>query len=608
MLSGNEDAAETETFHFVQGWPGTNKKGISKRGIKSIHETNPNHIAYQTVIENAKIFILYKKKIQTKLGELEGKDWWNPFLPAMKTLFRNKLNRLGELELVKEMGKDSYGADVVRDTYTQMKYGKLDGDKFNRDVGQIFAEAQAEATGTGGGGNNNNSPPPSNDYWKAAIREIKDILSALSSSNNIVKLPNGWENRYQGASDADVDRFKAEDLDKIWRYLARKEINKLLAQKSLLIQEVFGAIGINNSDDLKNHFANFKGKLAIETERDRLMDLIDNQQQDRLSEVQDAIDEIKQTLQNAGLDHKGETIILGNTWETNFKMGYRYKDSSDIQAEKVRIMATINDFLARESSDSATVIAEVEKMLQDSGLNESILGTDWRKKLQVKNKNERETEKNRLIKLIAEEIQRKKDTGDLSETEAEEKKKELVKQSATSAKGQIKSKLTDGHQKLAVGENELDEALAPYTTVEEKLESLTGVEEISAFENNLLAVIDQKKKEKLNNIANEAIESIKKEIGGDQDIELGANEDFENIIKGLVNPDEIENLKNRIVTLIKEQKMARGLEQTSDLSGEQPDSPTWPKMLVVAVLVGFLLATVALIIRKNRRQKLSREK
>lgn len=197
-----------------------------------------------------------------------------------------------------------------------------------------------------------------------------------------------------------------------------------------------------------------------------------------------------------------------------------------------------------------------------------------KKKITSKNKNERETEKNRLIKLIAEEIQRKKDTGDLSETEAEEKKKELVKQSATSAKGQIKSKLTDGHQKLAVGENELAKALAPYTTVEEKLESLTGVEEISAFENNLLAVIDQKKKEKLNNIANEAIESIKKEIGGDQDIELGANEDFENIIKGLVNPDEIENLKNRIVTLIKEQKMARGLEQTSDLSGEQPDSPT----------------------------------
>ncbi|CAG8851605.1 7440_t:CDS:2, partial [Racocetra persica] len=130
------------------------------------------------------------------------------------------------------------------------------------------------------------------------------------------------------------------------------------------------------------HFKGFSGKPAIEKERDRLLDLIDNQHQDRLAEVQAAITEIKQVLQNA---------------EANFENSFRYKSSSDIQAEKAKITTKINDYLNQESSNSKTIIAEIENMLRTSG------------KLQAKSKNEREAEKNRLIKLIEDEIKRKKD-------------------------------------------------------------------------------------------------------------------------------------------------------------------------------------------------------
>ncbi|CAG8849169.1 29028_t:CDS:1, partial [Racocetra persica] len=173
------------------------------------------------------------------------------------------------------------------------------------------------------------------------------------------------------------------------------------------------------------------------------------------------------------------------------------------------------------------------------------------------------------------EIKRKKDAGELSETEAAEKKKELVKKSAVSAKKQIESKLTEGHQKLAVDEAELAAQLAPYNTIEEKLNSLAEAEEVATFENDLLVVIDQKKKDKLDNIANEAIAEIKKEIDGDQNVELGVNEDFENVIKGLVDPDEIESLKSKIVKLVREQKLSQSLEGTNTSSdGKNPNSPS----------------------------------
>ncbi|CAG8744937.1 27681_t:CDS:2, partial [Dentiscutata erythropus] len=71
---------------------------------------------------------------------------------------------------------------------------------------------------------------------------------------------------------------------------------------------------------------------------------------------------------------------------------------------------------------------------------------------------------------------------------------------------------------------------------------------------------------------------IKKEIDKSQDIELGANENFENIIKSLVDLYGIEKLKDKIVEPIKEQKLAHGLEQTAKNLQESVQKKTsgWP--------------------------------
>src|SRR5437764_8697846 len=86
---------------------------------------------------------------------------------------------------------------------------------------------------------------------------------------------------------------------------------------------------------------------------------------------------------------------------------------------------------------------------------------------------------------------------------------EVISISKTFSSDRIKSKLKEGHKNLAVQEEELpSQILAPYKTVEEKINSLEKVEEITAFENNLREAIIQKKQEKLTKIADEAIAEI----------------------------------------------------------------------------------------------------
>jgi len=49
------------------------------------------------------------------------------------------------------------------------------------------------------------------------------------------------------------------------------------------------------------------------------------------------------------------------------------------------------------------------------------------------------------------------------------------------------------------------ENLVPYKSLEEKLNSFKSMEEVADFENNLLVVIDSKKKEKLQVIINDVV-------------------------------------------------------------------------------------------------------
>jgi hypothetical protein len=153
------------------------------------------------------------------------------------------------------------------------------------------------------------------------------------------------------------------------------------------------------------------------------------------------------------------------------------------------------------------------------------------------------------------------------------KNQKIILDSRTSAIKKTKDSLKEGHKKLVVEESELPtELFAPYKTLEEKLNSLNKIEDITAFENNLLSKVAEKKKEKLSAIADEAIQTIKKELQGG-DYELGQNKDFEKMIKGMIDPDDIERRKIILLDLIAEQKQAAQsdvVENTKKTKQEKP--------------------------------------
>jgi len=182
-------------------------------------------------------------------------------------------------------------------------------------------------------------------------------------------------------------------------------------------------------------------------------------------------------------------------------------------------------------------------------------------------------ERDRLLKIIEAEINKKNDSGEMNEEEAKEKKKDLVENRKKNITVEIAKKTKEGHQKLAVEISELPTQLfAPHKSLEEKLNSLDKLEEISAFNEKLLTAINDKKNEKLEVIVNDAIGEIEQEIGT-LNIELGKNKDFKEKIKNSRDPDIIEMIKQNILQLIKEQKMAAALNETSFSQGDQPEEP-----------------------------------
>lgn len=181
-------------------------------------------------------------------------------------------------------------------------------------------------------------------------------------------------------------------------------------------------------------------------------------------------------------------------------------------------------------------------------------------------------ERDRLLKIIETEINKKKDSGEMNEDEAKKKKKDLVENRKKNVTEEIKKKTKEGHQKLAVEIGELPTQLfAPHKSLEEKLNSLDKLEEISAFNEKLLTAINDKKNEKLEVIVNGAITEIEQEIGT-LNIELGKNKDFKEKIKNSQDPDIIEMIKKNVLQLIKEQKTAAALINDSSFSqGNQPE-------------------------------------
>jgi len=146
------------------------------------------------------------------------------------------------------------------------------------------------------------------------------------------------------------------------------------------------------------------------------------------------------------------------------------------------------------------------------------------------------------------------------------------------------------------------ENFAPYKSLEEKLSSLKSTEEVADFENNLLVVIDSKKKEKLQVIINDAVSEIEKEIGGEAGIQLGMNSDFKILLKGMVDPDKIEEYKNRLLSLIKEQKGG------SFLYNNKSQEPNFLKVVGIAALVILPLMIIIFIVLRARQRKLNRGK
>src|SRR5438874_208248 len=128
------------------------------------------------------------------------------------------------------------------------------------------------------------------------------------------------------------------------------------------------------------------------------------------------------------------------------------------------------------------------------------------------------------------------------------------------------------HTKLVVSEAEIPTSfLTPYRTIEEKLNSCSTPDEISILENQLLMAIDQQQESKLTAIQEEAIAEIKAEIEKESERELGLNVNYEEMIKGMVNPDQIEAKKSLILNLLAEQKRQKPEERDNR---DNPDFST----------------------------------
>ena len=305
-------------------------------------------------------------------------------------------------------------------------------------------------------------------------------------------------------------------------------------------------------------------------------------------EINQAIAEVKSVLQDNDLekDQEKTKIILGSDWEDQIRSA---TNSAQVQELKNNFIQKIRSFVAQNKSNISNAIEEIENILQKVGLSENILGPNWRDSFRDKNETEKLAELERLKKII---IAR---GGRVSE---------VISVSKTGSINRIKNKLKEGHEKLAIQEEELpSQLLVPYKTVEEKINSLEGLEDITSFENELREVIIQKKQRKLVGVIDEAITEIKKEIGQDQNwIELGKHRDYETNLKSMNDPYVIELIKKNIINLIREQKGSK-----SDVGNVDPNKPSSfdPKILGIIFLIIVPLGLVGFVILRFWQKKSS---
>ncbi|CAJ0842070.1 10734_t:CDS:2 [Entrophospora sp. SA101] len=286
----------------------------------------------------------------------------------------------------------------------------------------------------------------------------------------------------------------------------------------------------------------------------------------------DAVQEIELALKEAAIASISEKTILGSgkTLKEHFRS---FQGKSAIDAEFLRLAKLIDN----QGQDNDQEIKKGQFQGLDKKKIEQ-LRDNFIKKITdfvAKNKDAVRAIIQEIAKALqaAAEINKKKDNGEMNEDEAKEKKKDLVENRKKNITVEIAKKTKEGHQKLAVEISELPTQLfAPHKSLEEKLNSLDKLEEISAFNEKLLAAINDKKNEKLEVIVNDAIGEIEQEIGT-LNIELGKNKDFKEKIKNSRDPDIIEMIKQNVLQLVKEQKMAAALNETSFSQGNQPEEP-----------------------------------
>ena len=308
--------------------------------------------------------------------------------------------------------------------------------------------------------------------------------------------------------------------------------------------------------------------------------------------INQAIVAIKSVLRDNDLekDYEKTKVILGPDWENQIRNAANLRQVEELKNEFIQ---KINNFVAQNENNISNAVEEIEQILQKVGLSENILEPNWRDLFQGENETQILTELERLKRII---IAR---GGKVSE---------IISISKTGSINRIKNKLKEGHEKLAIRGEELPpQLLVPYKTVEEKINSLEKLEDITNFENELRVVIIQKKQEKLVDIANEAIAEIKKEIGQDQNwIELGEHRDYETKLKKYNDPNVIELVKKNIINLIREQ---RG-RPDKGFKNIDPNKPSFfdPKILGIVFLIIVPIGLVGFIILRFWQRKLSQRK
>ena len=132
--------------------------------------------------------------------------------------------------------------------------------------------------------------------------------------------------------------------------------------------------------------------------------------------------------------------------------------------------------------------------------------------------------------------------------------------------------------------------LAPYSTVQQKLHACSSLDEVSALQKTLLELIDQQRKAKIVAIQNQAIKAIEDKIKEGGEKELGLNENFIEMIRGMVDPDQIDRKKTLILNLLAEQ-----IQEKKDNFENKPTSET-PTSLIQNLVVGSVLIMVGLLV------------